>query len=150
MENIFRYGAGAAMGAGAFFAPISGLIVCAVVFIGIDFITGVAASIKRARRRGCRWAFESERAWNTVAKLSFVMAGIVLAWLIDSLILPHLNLRLANLFTGFVCGVEFWSYLENAAEISEHPVFRKLKRYMKSKFDKELDYDDLDEPTAEK
>jgi len=29
-------------------------------------------------------------------------------------------------------------------------VFRKLKRYMKSKFDKELDYDAFNEPPAEK
>lgn len=73
------------------------------------------------------------------------MAGIVLAWLIDSYILAFLGLRLANLFTGFVCGVEFWSYLENAAEISEHPVFNWLKRYMKKKLDKAIDNEDGDD-----
>lgn len=126
------------MGALSFFAPVRGLVLCALVFVAIDFVTGVAADRKRARRHSEPWGFESEKAWNTVVKLACVMAGIMLAWLIDSTILPHMNLRLANLFTGFVCGVEFWSYLENAAELSDHPVFRWLRRFMKDKLDKSI------------
>ena len=133
-----RYISGTATGLLSVFAPGRTLVICAVVFVAIDFITGVIASRKRARRAGQPWGFESEKAWNTVAKLFFVMAGIVLAWMIDAWILPYMNMRMANLFTGFVCGVEFWSYLENAAEISEHPVFRALKKFMKSKYDERL------------
>lgn len=139
MENLFKYTSGAVMGMLSFFAPIRELILCAVVFIALDFVTGVAASYKRAQRKSEPWGFESAKAWSTVVKLACVMAGIVLAWLIDACILSYMNLRMANLFTGFVCGVEFWSYLENAAEISNHPVFRKLNKFMKSKLDKELD-----------
>lgn len=124
---------GAAAGALGFFAPICPLIICAVVFITIDFVTGILASRKRCLTAGEEWGIESGKAWKTVYKLLFVMAGIVLAWMIDMWVLGFLELRLANLFTGFVCGVEFWSYLENAAEISEHPVFRYFKRYMKKK-----------------
>lgn len=128
---------GAAAGVLSLFAPVRALVACAVVFIAIDFVTGVLASRKRARRAGSPWLFESEKAWATVIKLIFVMAGVVLAWMIDALIVPFWELKLANLFTGFACGVEFWSYLENAAEISDHPVFRGLKKLMKKK----LDYD---------
>lgn len=127
------------MGILSFFAPIRELILCAVVFISLDFVTGVAASYKRAHRVGEPWGFESAKAWNTVVKLACVMAGIILAWLIDACILSYMNLRMANLFTGFVCGVEFWSYLENAAEISNHPVFRKLRKFMKNKLENKLD-----------
>ena len=133
-----RYISGGVMGLLSLFAPIKGLILCAVIFISVDFATGIAADWHRARTSRRKPAFESGKAWSTVLKLVFVMFGIALAWLIDTHILDFLNLRLANLFTGFVCGVEFWSYLENAAEISDHPVFRKLKRFMKSKLDKEL------------
>lgn len=101
-------------------------------------MTGVVASYKRDTRRGELWAFESEKAWTTIVKLFFVLAGIVLAWLIDAYILLFMTLNLANLFTGFVCGVEFWSYLENASEISNHPIFRWLKIYMKTQLDKKL------------
>ena len=127
------------MGIAAFFAPIGSLILCAAVFVAIDFITGILAGRKRAATAGEEWGIESGKAWRTIYKFCFIMAGIVLAWLIDSHILAFLGLRLANLFTGFVCGVEFWSYLENAAEISEHPVFKLLKRYMKKKLDKAID-----------
>lgn len=127
----------------AYFSPISSLLWCAFIFVAIDFVTGVWASYVRYKRAGLRdkWGFESSKAWNTVFKLLFIMCGIYLAWRIDTDILHFLNLRLANIFTGFVCGVEFWSYLENAAEISQHPIFRALKKVIKEKVDKELGFD---------
>lgn len=139
MESFLKYCSGAVIAGISLLAPVQGLIICAVIFIAIDFITGVAASYKKAKRAASPWAFESEKAWNTVTKLAFVMAGIVLAWLIDYCILDFMNLRLAKIFTGFVCGVEFWSYLENAAEISQHPVFRKLGKVMKKQIEEKLD-----------
>ncbi len=134
-----RYVSGAAAGMLSFLAPVRPLVICAMVFVAIDFVTGVIASRKRALRAGEPWGIESSKAWNTVAKLFFVMGGIVLAWMIDAWILPHMNLRMANLFTGFVCGVEFWSYLENAAEISDHPAFKTIKKLMKNRYDKRLE-----------
>ncbi|MDR2894619.1 MAG: phage holin family protein [Alistipes sp.] len=115
--------------------PVRGLVLCAVVFVAIDFATGVVASRCRARRAGAAWSFSSRRAWDTVLKLIFVMAGIVLAWLLESVVLTFVELHLAQIFTGFVCGVEFWSYLENAADISGHPVFRAVRRLLKKKMD---------------
>lgn len=133
MESIYKYLLGGVSAVVSLLAPISSLIVCAVIFISIDFVTGVMASHKRAKIEGVEWCFSSEKAWNTVLKLGFVMAGIVLAWLIDHYILSFMQLKLANLFTGFVCGVEFWSYLENASDISQHPIFRSLKTFMKNR-----------------
>ena len=139
METILKYCSGGIMAILSILAPIQGLIICAVIFIAIDFVTGVTASYKKAQRNGTVWTFESGKAWNTVTKLAFVMAGIVLAWLIDFCILDFMNLRLANIFTGFVCGVEFWSYLENAADISDHPMFRKFGKLIKKNIDKKID-----------
>lgn len=139
METILKYCTGTVAAALSVLAPIQGLVICAMIFITIDFVTGIMASYKRAGRMGAEWGFESAKAWATVYKLGFVMAGIVLAWLIDYCILDFMNLRLAKLFTGFVCGVEFWSYLENAAEISNHPLFLKLGKLLRKKFDKEMD-----------
>ncbi len=122
----------------ALFAPVRGLIVCALVFVAIDFVTGVIASRSRARRNGRKWRFSSRRAWNTVLKFVFVMAGIMLAWLLDSIVITFVELHLAKIFTGFVCGVELGSYLENAADISGQPVFRTLKKLLKRKADDAL------------
>ena len=135
MENGKILSGGAA-GLAALFAPVQGLVLCAVVFVAIDFATGVAASHRKARRAGVAWSFSSRRAWDTVLKLIFVMAGIVLAWLLDSVVITFVELNLAKVFTGFVCGVEFWSYLENAAEISGQPLFRTLRRLLKRRVDK--------------
>lgn len=128
----------------AYFAPIASLLICAVVFVGVDFILGVWASYARAKRSKSEWRFESSKAWNTILKLVFIMGGIILSWMLDAHILGFLNLNLAKIFTGFVCGVEFWSYLENASEISNHPIFRAVKKIMKNKVDNALDIDDKD------
>jgi phage-related holin len=114
------------------------LVLCAVAFVAIDFVTGVAASRRKARRGGEEWRFSSRRAWDTVLKLVFVMAGIVLAGMLDSVVITFVELHLARIFTGFVCGVEFWSYLENASEISGQPLFRNFAGMLKRKLDRIL------------
>ena len=55
METLYRLVSGAAAGIAALFAPIGPLVACAVVFIGIDFLSGVAASRAAARREGRAW-----------------------------------------------------------------------------------------------
>lgn len=113
------------------------LFICVIVFEAIDFITGVWKSGVEAKRAGQRFAFESVKAWHTVYKLVFILVGIVLAELLDDMICDT-RIRLANFFTAFACGVEFWSFLENAAVISNHPIFRWLRRFMKHKVETEL------------
>ena len=124
METLYRLVSGAAAGIAALFAPIGPLVACAVVFIGIDFLSGVAASRAAARREGRAWYFESREAWRTVLKLALAITAIAMAWLIDSCILDFMELNVARLFTGFTCGVELWSFLENASQLSDAPLFR--------------------------
>lgn len=126
-----KYLSGIVAGVMSFFAPVEPLLLCAMVFVAVDFLTGVLADRHKAHAEGRVWRFESAKAWKTVRKLSFVMAGIVLAWMMDSLMLPVVELRLANLFTGFVCGVEFWSYLENATLASGEESFAQFAQKLK-------------------
>lgn len=130
-----RIVSGCVAGLAALFSPIRGLVICAVLFVGADFVTGVAASRVCARREGRPWAFESRRAWNTVLKLWFLVAGIVLTWLLDSVVVPFLQLRMANIFTGFACGVELWSFLENASDISSSPLFVRFRSYFRKRME---------------
>ncbi len=138
MGGAIKYLWGGLTGLFALLIPVRGLVVCALLFVAIDFATGVWASRRRARRKGTPWSFSSRRAWDTVLKAVFVMAGIVLAWLLESVVLTFVELHLAKIFTGFVCGVEFWSYLENAADISGHPLFRAARRLLKRRVDDSL------------
>lgn len=128
-----RAAAGCTAGLAALFSPIGGLVLCAVLFVAADFVTGVAASRACARREGRPWAFESRRARDTVYKLLLLVTGIVMASLLDSLAAPFTQLRMANIFTGFACGVEFWSFLENASDISSSPMFRRFKKYFRKR-----------------
>lgn len=111
--------------------PVSPLVTAALLFIAIDFVTGIAASRAVARREGSEWRIESRKAWRTVFKAGFVALAIVMMWVIDSAILDFMHLNLAKLFTGFVCGVELWSFLENAAAISGSPLFELMGRWVK-------------------
>ncbi len=138
METLYKLFSGAAAGALACFAPVSPLAVCVAAFIGIDFLTGVAADRKVALRQGQPWYFESRRAWRTVLKTGFVWIAVAMARLLESCVLDLPELRLSRLFAGFVCGVELWSFLENAAELSEAPLFLWLRRYVRRRIGEEV------------
>jgi phage-related holin len=118
--------------------PVSPLVTTALLFIAIDFVTGIAASRAVARREGSEWRIESRKAWRTVFKAGFVALAIVMMWVIDSAILDFMHLNLAKLFTGFVCGVELWSFLENAAAISGSPLFELMGRWVKRRMGEEV------------
>lgn len=118
----------------ALFAPVAPLIGCALLFIGVDFLTGVAASRAEARRQGLQWRFESSKAWRTLRKAALAVTAIAMAWLLDRYVLDNTPPQIARLFTGFTCGVELWSFLENAERISDDPLFNRLRRLLSRVF----------------
>lgn len=138
MAILFKYISGAVAALVALLCPITPLIVTASVFIAIDFVTGIYASYVSAKKEGREWRIESRKAWRTINKLCFVVTGIVMTWLIDSLVLQFMELHLANIFTGFVCGVELWSFFENATVISQSSLFVWLGRWIKRRIRKEV------------
>lgn len=138
MAILFKYISGAVAALLALLCPITPLIVTASVFIFIDFLTGVCASCVAARKEGRAWSVESRKAWRTIYKLGFVVTGIIMTWLVDTLVLQFMDLHLANIFTGFVCGVELWSFIENASVISQSSLFEWLGRWIKRRIGKEV------------
>ena len=114
------------------------LFIMVTVFELVDFITGVIKSAVVAKRTKQRFAFESVKAWRTIYKYVFILIGIILAEMLDQTVANETRLRFANYFTAFCCGVEFWSFLENAAVISDHPLFRWLRKFMKFKLEDEI------------
>ena len=114
------------------------LFIAVVVFEVMDFVTGVIKSGVVSKRNGGKFAFESIKAWRTIYKFVFILVGIVLAELLDQTFGNESRLKLANYFTAFCCGVEFWSFLENAAVISDYPIFRMLKKVMREKVEDQI------------
>lgn len=139
MEALCRYFNGCVAALMAIFAPVVPLVWCVVGFISFDFLTGVLASHADARREGAEWYFTSAEAWRTAQKLGFTIIALCMAYLIDTLMLDFMHLNLTKLFAGFVCGVEMWSFLENACRISSSPMLNYLRRWVGGKVRKEVE-----------
>lgn len=139
MEILCKYISATVAGLCALLCPIAPLVATALLFIAIDFVTGIMASRMVARREAREWRIESRKAWRTIFKAGFTAVAIIMMWLIDSVLLDFMNLNLANIFTGFVCGVELWSFLENATVISDSPLFSWLSRWVKYRVKREVD-----------
>nr|DAD91508.1 MAG TPA: holin [Myoviridae sp. ctx322] len=121
------------------------LVLCVFIFELVDFITGCWKSSVIAHKSRKKFAFESIKAWRTIYKTVLILIGIYLAYILDYKVLTMKELYLPNYFCAFVCGVEFWSFLENAAQISDYPLFRWLRKFMKTKVEEGLDtnFDDI-------
>ena len=131
------------LGLTALFAPIKPVVLCALTFVCIDFVTGVLASRCEAKRRGEKWYFSSHEAWRTIRKAGFVLLTIAMSWLIEYCILDFITLNITRIVAGAICGVEMWSFLENASVLSDTKLFEWLRTYVKRKVEKEIGkYDD--------
>ena len=145
VEVMYRCVNGAFLGLAALFAQIKPLILCALSFILIDFVTGVLASRCEAKQRGERWYFSSHEAWRTIRKAGFVLLTIAMGWLIEWCILDFMTLNLTRILTGAICGVEMWSFLENASVLSDAKIFTWLRNFVKRKVEEEIGEYDKDE-----
>ena len=111
MEALYRYANGVLVGLASLLAPIKSVILCALLFILIDFVTGVLASRCEAKQRGEKWYFSSREAWRTIRKAGFVILTIAMSWLVESCDLDFVTLNITRIITGVICGVELWSFL---------------------------------------
>ena len=145
MEAMYRVVNAALLALAALFAPIQPVILCALLFILIDFVTGVLASRCEARERGEAWYFTSHDAWRTIRKAGFVLLTIAMCWVVECCILNFLTLNLTRITAGAICGVEMWSFLENASVLSDARLFAWLRNYVKRKVEKEMGKYDKDE-----
>ena len=121
------------------FAPVKSVICCTLCFVLIDFITGVAASRAVAKREGRVWYFESREAWRTLYKGGFVVMAIGMMWILESCVLDFMTLNLTKLLAGFICSVEMWSFLENAAQLSDAPLFEWMRKYLHRRIERQVE-----------
>lgn len=145
MEVSFKFISGAVLGLLSLFAPIKAIVICALVFVAVDFILGVLASREESRRAGKQWYFSSQEAWRTVRKSCFVVLTIVMAWLLEICVLDFANLHLTRVAAGIICGVEMWSLLENISELSDARIFGWLRQYVHRRIETEIGpYEDVE------
>lgn len=139
MEGLFRFFKCIVVTLLSLFAPIKSVICCTLCFVLIDFVTGVAASRAMAKREGRVWYFESREAWRTLYKGGFVVMAIGMMWILESCVLDFMTLNLTKLLAGFICSVEMWSFLENAAQLSDAPLFEWMRRYLHRRIERQVE-----------
>ena len=139
MEALYRFFNSLALSLLALFAPVQKIVICALCFVVVDFVSGVAASRAVAKREGRRWYFESHEAWRTLYKVGFIVVVIAMMWALESCILDFMTLNMTKIFAGFICSVEMWSFLENAAQLSDAPLFEWMKKYLHRRIEHQID-----------
>ena len=108
----------------SYFAPVQGVLYVALSAIVIDFITGIIAA--RTEGKG----ITSKKLYKSLYKAVFVSIVIFLFYSIDK---EFQIIELHKIVAWVVVGFEMWSILENMARITDHPLFRVLKKFMKDK-----------------
>lgn len=108
----------------SYFAPVGDIMVVILAAIALDFVTGIIAS--RMIGKG----ITSRRAWRSLWKLLCVLSIIALTYAID-IEIPVVSIH--KIVAWVIVGFELWSILENMAKITDHRVFRLLKKFMEDK-----------------
>ena len=120
-----------------YFAPVKGMAIVMLAAIIIDLISGVWAALEK------REGIQSKKLWRTSYKILFAIVIVNLMHSIDiEMGIP--GVTTSKIVALFITGFEVWSILENAAIISDHPIFKVLQKYM-SKEVKEKTGIDLNE-----
>lgn len=145
-EHVWNVFSGLICGLFAYFMPIRNIVILMLAFIIFDLITGIVAARKRGE------AITSEKMWNTANKTLISVALVVLLYAVDKEF-NIINVVCTHKIMGlFVVGFELWSILENAVEITNHSIFRALKKFMHDKVEEKtgVDLDIKNEEETEK
>ncbi|MFV0377760.1 MAG: phage holin family protein [Mangrovibacterium sp.] len=127
LQHILNLLSGLLMAIVGYFAEIKGVVNVMVVAIVLDLILGIWAA--RVRGEG----IQSKKLWRTAYKMLISLAVVMLLYAADHEIgLIELHKAAALLIIGF----EIWSMLESAGQITDHKIFRILKRFMEDRVEK--------------
>lgn len=154
INTIWKFLAGL-IGAGfALLLPVKDLIYIVLTCTAIDFAVGIMASHKRhyaakPRTRRVWWTYiirppewlQSKRMWRTGEKCVLIVIGIYMFYQLDITILENTNRLLARIFAGFISAVELYSFLENAAYLTDYAPFRAAKKIVRDRVEKETGID---------
>ena len=103
----------------SYFAPVKEIVHVMLIFILIDFISGVWAAKKRKE------TLESRKFRKTLTKFLWYTIALILCYMMEK----TFNLSWSNLsgiIGGFICFIELKSIFENITHITGEPIFMKI------------------------
>jgi len=110
----------------AYFTPIAEMVHVMLIFLALDTISGICASLK------CGAKLESHRLRKTVYKFVWYTVAVMVAWMMEHTFKIEWC-HLAAITAGFICFVELKSIFENITKITGDPVFMRIMRTFKKK-----------------
>ena len=113
------------------FQPLWVLMLWFLIFVACDAVTGISASIKEGRR------ISSCGLYKTIQKVVMYSMAIFLLQAIDRDMITIMDLGLAKLGATIICGVEFYSILENCYRLTGNIVFKILTQFTIKKISNE-------------
>lgn len=108
----------------SYFSSIAVMIHCVLIFIAIDFLTGVYASYKTKK------VIVSHRLRNTIEKFVFYTVSILIGYMFQINFIPSVNLT--EIIAGFIAITEMLSIYENIKLITNINIVGYIKGYLKS------------------
>jgi phage-related holin len=108
-----------------YFAPVKGMSIVMLSAIVIDLVSGVWAAIVKHQ------PIQSKKLWRTAYKILFAFIIVNLMHSIDQE-MGISGITIARIVALFITGFEVWSIIENAAVITDHPIFKALQKYMRT------------------
>lgn len=103
-----------------FFEPLWVLMLWFLIFIVVDFITGVYASLVEGK------LITSNKMQKTVIKFIMYSTAIFLLHGIDVYMISFTKLYLARIGATLICGIELYSIFENCYRVTGNVVFKVL------------------------
>lgn len=114
----------------AYFADVKNLFHAVLVFMVIDWITGVYASYK-LRTKGVSW-FTSYKMRRTIEKFVFYMMAIAVSYIFRVEFLD--SIPLGKIVAGYIAITEIKSIFENISRIMGISLFNEIWLIIKDKF----------------
>lgn len=106
----------------AYFSSVAALVQIVLIFVALDFISGVYASYRTKQN------FVSHRLRKTIEKFVFYSISIIIAFMFQLEFASWCNL--AQIIAGFIAGTELLSIYENVTKITGLNLKDKVKEYI--------------------
>lgn len=139
-DKIWTYSFMAIMG---FLEPLWVMMLWFLIFIIVDFITGIYASLVEGK------LITSNKMQKTVIKFIMYSTAIFLLHGIDVYLISFTKLYLARIGATLICGIELYSIFENCYRITGNPVFKILTQCTLKKIEQQIGVE-LDDKVVKK
>ena len=118
-----------------FFEPLWVLMLWFLIFIVVDFITGIYASLVEGK------LITSNKMQKTVIKFIMYSTAIFLLHGIDVYMISFTKLYLARIGATLICGIELYSIFENCYRVTGNVVFKILTQFTLKKIEQQIGVD---------